>query len=100
MGRMNRIIVIVGAVALLAVIVAAIVPMWVMTAGFELPGFAVGMIVTMVIGCFAVGGGLMFLIFYSARNGYDDAVNHGIGWRDPGEGRRGRNCWQFSLKGV
>ena len=38
----------------------------------------------MVIGCFVVGGGLMFLIFYSARKGYDDAVHHGTGWRDPG----------------
>jgi hypothetical protein len=28
----------------------------------------------------------MFLIFCSARNGYDEAVHHGIGWRDPGEG--------------
>ena len=38
----------------------------------------------MVIGCFVVGGGLMFLIFYSARKGYDDAVHHGRGGRDPG----------------
>ena len=41
------------------------------------------MIVLMVIGCFAVGGGLMFLIFYSARKGYDDAVHHGGGRRGP-----------------
>ena len=65
---------------------AAIVPMWVMTAHVALSGYAVTLVVFMVLGCFAVGGGLMFLIFYSARNGYDEAVHHGIGWRDPGEG--------------
>jgi hypothetical protein len=75
---MKRIAVIAGAVALVVVIVAAIVPMWVMTADLEFSGFALGMIVLMVLGCFAVGGGLMFLIFYSARMGYDDAV--GTSW--------------------
>ncbi len=86
MGPMKQALIIAGAAALLAIIVAAIVPMWVMTADFGLSGFALSMIVMMVIGCFGVGGGLMFLIFYSARKGYDDAVHHGIGWRDPGEG--------------
>ncbi len=83
MGLMKRFLVIAGIVVLLAVIAAAIVPMWVMTAGVELPAFALTMIVLMVLGCFAVGGGLMFLIFYSARKGYDDAVNHTAGWHDP-----------------
>jgi len=83
---MNRIVVIVGAVVLVAVIAALIIPLWVVTADIEFSGFALGMIVMMVIGCFAVGGGLMFLIFYSARHGYDDAVHHGTGWRDPEEG--------------
>jgi hypothetical protein len=41
------------------------------------------LIVFMVIGCFAVGGGLMFLVFYSARKGHDEAVYHGRGWRNP-----------------
>ncbi len=86
MRLVKKIVIIVGAVALVAVIVALIVPLWWMTADVELSGYALGMIVMMVIGCFAVGGGLMFLIFYSARKGYDDAVHHGIGWRDPGEG--------------
>ena len=36
-----------------------------------------------VIGCFGVGGGLMFLVFYSARHGHDEAVFHGTGWRFP-----------------
>jgi hypothetical protein len=85
MRRVKKTLVIGGAVALVAVIAALIAPMWVMTAGIELPGFALAMIVLMVLGCFAVGGGLMFLVFYSARKGYDDAVDHSAGWRDPGE---------------
>ncbi len=83
---MKRTFIIVGVGAVLAIILAAIVPMWVLTAHVELSGYAVALVVSMVLGCFAVGGGLMFLIFYSARHGYDDAVHHGVGWRDPGEG--------------
>jgi hypothetical protein len=39
------------------------------------------MILLMVLSLFAVGGGLMFLVFYSARHGYDEAVHlkHGDG---------------------
>ena len=74
---MNRIIVIAGAVVLVVVIAAMIVPLWVMTAGVSLPGPAIAAIVFMIIGCFGVGGGLMFLVFYSARKGYDDAVYRG-----------------------
>ena len=70
----------------LVLIAGAIVPMWTMTAGVSLPANAIGLIVLMIIGCFAVGGGLMFLIFYSARHGYDDDVHHGVGWRDPDQG--------------
>jgi hypothetical protein len=31
----------------------------------------------MIVSCFAIGGALMFLIFYSARKGYDEAVHRG-----------------------
>lgn len=83
MRPMRKPLVIAGSIVLIVLIVAAIVPMWVMTAGVSLPPAALGAIVFMIIGCFAVGGGLMFLIFYSARKGYDDAAHHGTGWRDP-----------------
>jgi hypothetical protein len=76
---MKRYALIAATVALVVLIAAAIVPMWVMTAGISLPPAAIGAIVLMVIGSFAVGGGLMFLIFYSARKGYDDRVHHGPG---------------------
>lgn len=80
---MKRYILPIAFLVALVVIIAAIVPMWRMTADVSLPANAIGLIVLMVIGCFAVGGGLMFLIFYSARKGYDDQVHHGVGWRDP-----------------
>jgi hypothetical protein len=83
MTLMKRNLLIAAAVALVLAITALIVPMWTMTSAISLDPFAFKMIVLMVLGCFAVGGGLMFLIFYSARKGYDDAVHHGRGWRGP-----------------
>jgi hypothetical protein len=80
---MKRYLLIGGAAALVVLIAAAIIPMWVMTADVSLPPAAIGAIVLMVIGSFAVGGGLMFLIFYSARKGYDDRVHHGPGGPPP-----------------
>jgi len=79
MPRMTRNMVILGAVLLLAAIAAAIVPMWVATAGIGLGGHAWAAVILMIVGCFGVGGGLMFLIFYSARKGYDDAAHDGRG---------------------
>jgi hypothetical protein len=83
---MKRYAVIAVSIVLVALIVAAIVPLWVMTAGVSLPPTAFRFIALMIIGCFGVGGGLMFLVFYSARKGYDDRVNNGPGWRNPDEG--------------
>jgi len=39
----------------------------------------------MVVLCFAVGGGLMFLMFFSARRGYDDDVYLGAVRGNDGE---------------
>ena len=66
-------------IAVLLLIAGLIVPLWTKTAAISLDPFAFKMIVLMVIGCFVVGGGLMFLVFYSARKGYDDRVHHGGG---------------------
>ena len=74
---MRKLSVILGVVVLLAVIAAAIVPMWVSTAGMGLSGNGYAAVFLMVVFCFAVGGGLMFLIFFSARRGYDDAAHQG-----------------------
>jgi len=78
---MNKLVVIGAVVAIVALFLVAIVPMWVMTADIGLSPAAWGAIVLMVVGCFGVGGGLMFLIFYSARKGYDDDAHHGAGPR-------------------
>ena len=69
---MKKPVVIVGAVVLFGMIVTVIIPMWVATAGMSLPASGLGAVVFMIVGCFALGGGLMFLIFFSARRGYDD----------------------------
>ena len=74
---MARWAVILGAALLVAVIAAAIVPMWIATAGMGMSSAGYSAVILMIVFCFAVGGGLMFLIFYSARKGYDDAAHHG-----------------------
>ena len=76
---MKRFAAIAALIVVLLVITALIVPLWTKTAGISLDPFAFKMIVLMVIGCFVVGGGLMFLVFYSARKGYDDRAHHGGG---------------------
>ena len=63
-----------GAGLLVALIAAAIVPMWVMSAGMGLGGAGWTAVLLMVVFCFLVGGGLMLLIFMSARRGHDEAV--------------------------
>ncbi len=83
---MKKLLIIGGAAVVFLIIVAAIVPMWMLTAHVQLSGYAVGLVVFMVIGCFGVGGGLMFLIFYSAHKGYDDAV--GGEWQNPEKRRK------------
>src|SRR4051812_27954369 len=69
-GSMRKIAVIVGAIILVGAIAAAIIPMWTMSAGVGMSRGGYASVVLMVIFCFAVGGGLMFLIFYSSRRGY------------------------------
>ena len=79
---MKRSLVIGGAVLLLAAIAALLVPMWTMTAGMGLSRHGWTAIVLMVIFCFGMAGGLMFLVFYSARHGHDEAVGLGAPERD------------------
>lgn len=79
---MRKLAVVLGTVLLVAAIFALIVPMWVMTVGMETSAAGFGAIVLMIIFCFGVGGGLMFLIFYSARKGHDEAAHYGAGRRD------------------
>lgn len=71
---MTRIFAIGGVVLFLAAVTAAIVPMWTMSAGIGLSFHGYIAVALMIVLCFAVGGGLMFLVFYSARQGIDDEV--------------------------
>jgi hypothetical protein len=89
---MKKFFVVGGAVLLVCAIAAAIVPMWVATASIPFSAAGFRAVVFMIIGCFAVGGGLMFLIFFSARRGYDDdaylgALNEDTPKRDAAENR-------------
>ena len=70
---MSRSPVIVLAALFVAAIFAVIVPMWVATAGMGLPPAGWAAVIGTVIFCFGLGGALMFLIFYSARKGHDEA---------------------------
>ncbi len=81
MKRMKKLALTLGTILFLAIIAAAIVPMWVATSGLELSGAAAAAILFKILGCFAVGGGLMFLVFYSARRGYDDEAHLGASHR-------------------
>ena len=81
---MRKAALILGTILLVGAIVAAIVPMWVMTSGMAISSAGWGAVVLMIVFCFAVGGGLMFLIFFSARRGYDDAAHHVATRRDRG----------------
>jgi len=74
---MKRSFVVLGAVLLVGAIAALIIPMWVATAGMSMPAAGWGAVILMVLFCFGIGGGLMFLIFFSARRGYDDAAQLG-----------------------
>lgn len=85
---MRKLLVPLGVVLLLSAAAAAIVPMWTMSAGIGMGHAGYVAVVLMVIFCFAMGGGLMFLVFFSSRRGYDEAAHHGGGhrdWRPAGE---------------
>lgn len=75
---MRRLLVIGGVALLLVAIAAAIVPLWMMSAGMSLSGHGYAAVFLTIFFSFVVGGGLMFLIFYSARHGFDDAAHEAI----------------------
>ena len=72
--------------ALLALVVAAIFvgySGWTAQSDVEMPvsayvALGLGTFVTLLVGC-----GLMALVFYSSRKGYDDAAHGDLGSKDP-----------------
>jgi hypothetical protein len=74
MKTVSKVLAIAAAVLLVGLIVAVTIPMWMIAAGIGMTGGGYAALIAMVVLCFAVGGGLMFLIFFSARKGYDEAA--------------------------
>lgn len=70
---MNRLVLILLAALFAIGLIALTVPMWVATSHIGMPVAGWGAVVGTVFFCFLVGGGLMFLVFYSARHGHDEA---------------------------
>jgi hypothetical protein len=62
--------VVAGILVAIAVIGATIF-VWPMLESLSVEG-GLGVVVTMIVACFAVGGALTFLLVYSGRRGYDD----------------------------
>lgn len=71
---MNRRRSIVLVVILGAILVAAGIFVWPMQSAMAGPNGGLIPAIVMIVGCFAIGGVLMFLVFYSARRGHDEQV--------------------------
>ncbi len=80
----RTVLVVVALVVILAAAVYSTSHMW-MSIGDDGPGMNANGVTALIlggIGTLALGGGLMALVFYSLRRGYDDAVDFK---RDPNE---------------
>ena len=71
-----RILVVLALFALLAAAVWFAVTAWERLGGGPIPGYGYVAIAGGVLVSLVVGGGLMALVFYSSRHGYDD-INGG-----------------------
>ena len=74
MKTTTKVLAVAGAAVTIALLVAVTIPMWMVAVGIGMTGGGYAALIAMIVLCFAVGGGLMFLIFYSARKGYDEAA--------------------------
>lgn len=72
MGRLLLVVVMLG---LLAVAGVFVVVSWQAMGAVEMSGVGIGALIAGVVLSLVVGGGLMALVFYSARRGYDDAAH-------------------------
>ena len=70
-----RALIILGAAILVAALAFFIVPMWLSVVQFGLPVEGWLPVALTVVLSFAIGGGLMGLIFVSSRRGYDEAAH-------------------------
>ena len=72
MTAMRKLLVIVPLLALLALSIWFAVAAWIGLGGEPIPFYGYVAIAGGVLFSFLVGGGLMALVFYSSRHGYDD----------------------------
>jgi TRAP-type C4-dicarboxylate transport system permease small subunit len=68
-------IIVVALLALLGLAAWAGYRMWTMLAGAEISGHGWLAMALGIVFAFLVGGGLMALLFYSSRHGYDEAAD-------------------------
>ena len=76
--------------AILAFAVWAAARMWSFTEGVEMGGHGYTAMFLGIFCSLAVGIGLMTLMFYSSRQGYDESAHGGPSDADPGEAGRDR----------
>jgi hypothetical protein len=74
------------AVALAAIFLGAGIFVWPMLLALSGPEGGLAPAIVMIVGCFVLGGALMFLLFFSARKGHDERVYRG--GRDSDDGSR------------
>jgi hypothetical protein len=71
-GAMGKVLLVVSLVALLALSIWFATEAWIHIGGDAIPGYGYVAIAGGVLVSLLVGGGLMALVFYSNRHGYDD----------------------------
>ncbi|MCH8685937.1 hypothetical protein [Pedomonas mirosovicensis] len=72
---MGRIIIVAVLLALLAAVVTFVVVAWRSMGEVHISGVGIGALIAGVVLSVLVGGGLMALVFYSSRRGYDDRAS-------------------------
>ena len=71
-GAMGKVLLVVSLIALLALSIWFAAKAWIHIGGDAIPGYGYVAIAGGVLISLLVGGGLMALVFYSNRHGYDD----------------------------
>lgn len=72
---MGRILIIAVLLGMLVAVGAFVVISWQAMGVVEISGLGIGALIAGVVLSLVVGGGLMALVFYSARRGYDDQTH-------------------------
>ena len=82
---MRRSEILISVIVVIAILAVAGFFVWPMLSALSGPDGGLAPVIVMIVGCFVLGGALMFLLFYSSRRGHDDTVYRG-GRDDSGDG--------------